>query len=187
MPPASAILSPFANPFYPSIIEHDGGFSVLYYDGIPTGLVDEHEVIANIPDEALDEVFPPTATDAAELDAVDDFLKMLVSLSLIEDREERCRFHLGLVAAKRWEAKRKDGLRGRPHLPSGRVERLDHEMKKLNLHERRLISHTRHQQRALDKNCSYLHNASNHHRYREEKRNFIHKADKCIQQPRKKN
>lgn len=50
-------------------------------------------------------LFSYQSLDAAELDAVDDFLNMLVSLSLIEDREERCRFHLGLVVAKRWEAK----------------------------------------------------------------------------------
>lgn len=43
--------------------------------------------------------------DAAEMDAVDDFLKLLVSLSIIEDMEEMSRFNFGLVAEKRWEAK----------------------------------------------------------------------------------
>jgi len=61
MSPASTILSPLANPFYPTEMEYDGAFSFVYYDGIPTGIVNEHEVLANISDEALDEVFPPSA------------------------------------------------------------------------------------------------------------------------------
>ncbi len=44
-------------------------------------------------------------TDAAEMDAVDDFLNVMVDLSFIEDREERGRADLGFVTPKRWEAK----------------------------------------------------------------------------------
>eukprot|EP00551_Chaetoceros_affinis_P010426 CAMPEP_0203663468 /NCGR_PEP_ID=MMETSP0090-20130426/1058_1 /ASSEMBLY_ACC=CAM_ASM_001088 /TAXON_ID=426623 /ORGANISM="Chaetoceros affinis, Strain CCMP159" /LENGTH=131 /DNA_ID=CAMNT_0050526391 /DNA_START=79 /DNA_END=475 /DNA_ORIENTATION=+ len=111
MPPASAVLSPLAIPFYPSSTS-DGSFSVVYTDGMPVGLMNEHDVIANIPDNTIDEVFPPSAVDAAEMDAVDDFLNVMVDLSFIEDREERGRTNLGFVTPRRWEAKRKDGLRG---------------------------------------------------------------------------
>lgn len=45
------------------------------------------------------------STDAAELDAVDDFLNVMVDLSFIEDREERGRSDLARVTPKRWEAK----------------------------------------------------------------------------------
>jgi hypothetical protein len=62
MPPASAILSPLAAPFYPSSnMEEECPFSVIYSNGIPTGLINEHESIANIPDYTIDEKFPPTA------------------------------------------------------------------------------------------------------------------------------
>jgi hypothetical protein len=43
--------------------------------------------------------------DAAEMDAVDDFLNVMVDLSFIEDREERGRTDIGSVASRRWEAK----------------------------------------------------------------------------------
>ena len=46
-----------------------------------------------------------SSTEAAEMDAVDDFLRVMVDLSFIEDREERGRNDLGLVTSKRWEAK----------------------------------------------------------------------------------
>ena len=61
MAPASDVLSPLASPFYPSSCIDDCSFSVLYCDGVPTGLVNEHEAIANISDEIIDELFPPTA------------------------------------------------------------------------------------------------------------------------------
>lgn len=114
MPPASAsILSPSADPFFPS----ECFLGAVYNDGVPCGLINEHESIANIPDQAIDELFPPTASDAAELDAVDDFLSMMVDLSLIEDVEERARNDsLSCLVKKRWEVRRKEGLRGRPHL-----------------------------------------------------------------------
>ena len=44
-------------------------------------------------------------TDAAEMDAVDDFLNVMVDLSFIEDREEKGRIDLSQVTPKRWEVK----------------------------------------------------------------------------------
>ena len=54
------ILSPLARPFYPSS-RVDCPFSVVYSNGVPAGLMNEHEAIANIPDYAIEEIFPPTA------------------------------------------------------------------------------------------------------------------------------
>lgn len=58
---SSTLLSPLANPFHPSASAVECPFSVIYSDGIPIGLVNEHETIANIPDNVIDEVFPPSA------------------------------------------------------------------------------------------------------------------------------
>jgi hypothetical protein len=57
----SEILSPLASPFYPSRMENQYPFSVLYCNGIPTGIMNEHEAISNIGDDVLDEMFPPDA------------------------------------------------------------------------------------------------------------------------------
>ena len=60
-------LNPLANPFAPKTLFHHSPsasecpFSVIYCNGVPTGLVNEHETISNIPDETIDEVFPPSA------------------------------------------------------------------------------------------------------------------------------
>ena len=71
-------------------------------------------VLHNISDDAIDEAFPPGPEDAAELDAVDDFIDTLVDLSFLEDREERSRNTFDFVQ-KRWEARRGEGLKGKPH------------------------------------------------------------------------
>ena len=43
--------------------------------------------------------------DAAELDAVDDFLVTMVDLSFLEDKEEMTRTNYGACLQKRWEAR----------------------------------------------------------------------------------
>lgn len=58
---SSTLLSPLAIPFHPSTNADECPFSVIYNNGVPIGLVNEHETIANIPDKTIDEVFPPTA------------------------------------------------------------------------------------------------------------------------------
>jgi hypothetical protein len=188
MPPASAILSPLAAPFYPSSnMEEECPFSVIYSNGIPTGLINEHESIANIPDYTIDEKFPPTAVDAAEMDAVDDFLNVMVDLSFIEDREERGRTDIGSVASRRWEAKRQEGLKGRPHLSYGSVERIIHEANQMNKNEKRLIPNARHSAHLFDEKRNNK-NSTLHSQVHTQKRNAsAHRYTKSIQQPRKQN
>ena len=66
MPPAS-VLSPLAIPFEPSRpgYEEYAPFDAIYNDGVPEGIVvgshANHEVIHNIPDTAIEEIFPPSA------------------------------------------------------------------------------------------------------------------------------
>ena len=68
MPPAASILSPLALPFTPTRpgYEEYASFAAIYNDGIPEGIVvgnhADHDIIHNIPDNAIDEIFPPTAT-----------------------------------------------------------------------------------------------------------------------------
>jgi hypothetical protein len=59
----------------------------------------------------LDEAFPPTAEDAAELEVCERFVEILAYLDLLERKEEATRLvHAGLK--KRWESRRE--LIGRP-------------------------------------------------------------------------
>jgi hypothetical protein len=66
MPPTS-ILSPLAVPFTPSRegFTEFASFGAIYNDGMPEGILygdhAAHEIIHNIPDEAIDEIFPPSA------------------------------------------------------------------------------------------------------------------------------
>lgn len=124
MPPAS-VLSPLAAPFIPTALEYQyESFSSIYTDGmlslVCVGDHPEHEILHNIPDQAIDEIFPPDAVDAAELDAVDEFVHTLVDLSFLEDREEKSRNDFGFLK-KRWETRREDGLRGKPYPARGHI------------------------------------------------------------------
>ena len=69
MPPASAsVLSPLASPFVPlheDELSFYSDFNTIYDNGIPVGCFKgthaAHDILRNIPDQAIDEVFPPTA------------------------------------------------------------------------------------------------------------------------------
>lgn len=97
----------------------------------------EHEFLSYITDEVLDEAFPPTAEEAAELEATEFFVQLMATLDLLEEREEAARsLHAGLQ--KRWEARR--GLTGKPRSPKHRVNQVHHgEPRLLESHE--LIIH----------------------------------------------
>ena len=60
--------------------------------------------MSGISDEAIEECFPPTDEDLAELECMDEFLEMLCHLDSLEECDAflRSNKHLG----KRWEAKR---------------------------------------------------------------------------------
>jgi hypothetical protein len=66
MSPAS-VLSPLAMPFTPSRegFTEFASFDAIYNEGVPQGVLcgdhAAHEIIHNIPDEAIDEIFPPSA------------------------------------------------------------------------------------------------------------------------------
>ena len=107
----TSVLSPLAKPFHP-LMGQDVN-SVIYNDGIPSLSFQgsNSDFLHSIQDEALDEAFPPSAEEAAELEAVEVFVEMMATLSYLEDREEATRsVHAGLK--KRWEARRE--LVGRP-------------------------------------------------------------------------
>lgn len=111
----TSVLNANAHPFTP----HGGMFSeapplAIYNDGVPCMMVkkgSESELLHGIADEALEEVFPPDATEAAELEACEQFVMLMMDFVLMEEREEAMREnHQGM--AKRWQARRE--LVGRP-------------------------------------------------------------------------
>lgn len=118
MSPAS-VLNPLANSFHPRFGE-PLDFGTIYIEGVPSASFSgtahpEHNTLHNIPDDAIDEAFPPSADEAAELDAVMDFVLTMSYLNVVEEQEERARTNFSHVAGKRWEARRSRGMVGRPH------------------------------------------------------------------------
>ena len=117
-------LSPHAAPFHPYFKKEDSQFAI-YNEGMPCLVVTTEADLSNllhgIQDEALDEGFPPDAQEAAELEAVDDFVETMAALSLLEEREERARHEFNHIK-KRWEVRRAEGLRGRPRPPMHLVD-----------------------------------------------------------------
>jgi hypothetical protein len=111
-------LSPYASPFHPM---NEPAHLCIFNDGIPSLMMPAHDAAQGISDEALDEAFPPDAQEAAELEAVQQFVEMLATLSLLEEREEAARLNFTGVK-KRWESRRAEGLVGRPHSATHLVE-----------------------------------------------------------------
>jgi hypothetical protein len=107
------MLSVTAKPFHPVRGTEMNG--IIYSDGIPTCSFQgsDTEFLHSITDEAIDEAFPPSAQEAAELEAVEMFVEMMANLAHLEEKEEMTRFsedHTGL--GKRWMARRE--LRSKP-------------------------------------------------------------------------
>eukprot|EP00558_Chaetoceros_sp_UNC1202_P005651 CAMPEP_0197246642 /NCGR_PEP_ID=MMETSP1429-20130617/18444_1 /TAXON_ID=49237 /ORGANISM="Chaetoceros sp., Strain UNC1202" /LENGTH=199 /DNA_ID=CAMNT_0042707357 /DNA_START=115 /DNA_END=714 /DNA_ORIENTATION=+ len=199
MPPASSILSPLAEPFVPTRLGYQdyASFAAIYNDGIPQGVVvgnhADHDIIHNISDAAIDEIFPPTAYDAAELDAADDFLTAMVDLSFLEEREEKTRSNYGHHLTKRWEARRQAGLSGRPYKIKAGIHPTKHDVKGPS--EAKLVHFDRHHRAHVNvehfENRRRLAGASRHgrnHQFQGKKANsMVHGFVKPIHQPRKMN
>merc|ERR1740121_2195600 len=99
-------LSPLALPFLPL----DKKF-VIYSNGVPqmtcAGMKDVSCCIQGISDDAvLEQLYPPTAAEAAEMEAAEAFVELLADIALLEEDEIRARNSLG----KRWSKKREEGL-----------------------------------------------------------------------------
>lgn len=113
----SGRLSPLASPFFPA---YEPVNLVVYNNGIPSmTFSSEAEALRGIPDSAIDESFPLNAQDAYELEAAEHYCAMLADLSIMEQREERARNFA--YSPVRWEARRRIGLKGRPHPPSNNI------------------------------------------------------------------
>uniref|UniRef100_A0A6T6G227 Uncharacterized protein n=1 Tax=Craspedostauros australis TaxID=1486917 RepID=A0A6T6G227_9STRA len=116
------MLSAHATPFVP--LTYEPVELAIFNDGVPAMVpTDKHEVVHNIPDEAIDEIFPPTAEEAAELEIVEHYVSLMARLDLMEELEEAARNdHTGFL--KRWEARRE--LSGRPRQARHSVSHVDH-------------------------------------------------------------
>lgn len=120
------MLSVTAKPFHPTFGTEING--VIYNNGIPCCSFQgsDSELLHSITDEAIDEAFPPSAQEAAELEAVEMFVEMMANLAHLEEKEEMTRFsedHVGL--GKRWEARRE--LHGKPRPPKHLVHKVVHQ------------------------------------------------------------
>merc|ERR1712232_236413 len=83
------------------------------------------DVLRSIDDEAIDEAYPPTAQEAAELEAVELFVELMATLAHLEEREERTRFHPDRPGlGKRWMSRRE--LVGKPHPAKHSVQPVVH-------------------------------------------------------------
>jgi len=107
------MLSVTAKPFHP--VHGTEVNAIIYNNGIPSCSFQgsSSEFLHSITDEAIDEAFPPSAQEAAELEAVEIFVEMMANLAHLEEKEEMTRFsedHTGL--GKRWMARRE--LRSKP-------------------------------------------------------------------------
>lgn len=148
-------LSASAKPFHPYTF-NDPVNSMIYNDGIPSLVMGSKDgmsqILHGIQDEALDEEFPPDAQEAAELEAVEIFVEMMAQLSLLEEMEERSRVDFHHIK-KRWEYRRQEGLKSRPHAPKNLVDRNEHKanMSSFATNCRSVVphSHHRHQQQAM--------------------------------------
>jgi hypothetical protein len=106
----SSILSPNAPVYY----SRDSGIQI-YNDGLPCLIMYSeegiNEILHGISDEVLDEnvVFPMSATEAAELEAVETYVDMMATLDWLESQEETARNDLSTVRGTRWEARRVQG------------------------------------------------------------------------------
>jgi hypothetical protein len=93
-----------------TFIFDDQGMPILS----PVDSEGESKIIRGISDEALDEKFPPTAEDAAELEAVELYVTTMASLAMLEEQEEKMRNDPAHHLPKRWEVRREQGLVRRP-------------------------------------------------------------------------
>jgi len=192
----TSILSPLANPFVPIDAHNDvdSAFRAIYINGVPElvafGEHSDHEVIHNIPDEAIDELFPPNATDAAELDAADEFLRTMVDLSYLEEREEKARNEFSHVL-KRWESRRQEGLKGKgkPTQNHAGMRHVIHGASILNPAERNIVTYgNRVSRTSFPEQDNRLREKSiTKHQNISRRSKGLHGHSKSIQQPRKMN
>jgi hypothetical protein len=151
----------------------------IYNDGVPSmTLVSEEEIseiLHGIQDEALDEGFPPTAEEAYEMEAAVTFVEFMSWLAHLEEREEQARTSFNHVQ-KRWEARRSEGLIGRPRPAKAfgeqQIRRQHHLPKSINCQA--LVTHThrhmefkmRHQDTARHREQPRVKKMQNSHMYR---------------------
>jgi len=147
LPTMTTLLSPLAPAFSPSEGFREVGICICN-DGMPSlcpaNVHAEASILSGIGDDALDEYFPPTAQEAAEIEAAEVFVFMMANLDLLEEREEHARADFGSMLPKRWEARREEGLLGKPRPAFERPfqETKAHDTKPV--HETRLVPHERH-------------------------------------------
>jgi hypothetical protein len=184
----TSLLSPLAPVYtpsrgYESLPEYE---ICICNDGVPAmspaDVHSEQELLSGIADEAIDDCFPPTAQEVAEMEAAEMFVALMSHLSLLEEREEHDRTDLSEFA-KRWEARRAEGLVGKPHPPmEHKQDTASHHTKEV--HETKLVTYDQ-----RHKNLAILQTRDRDRVRAEDKRMFTkvkkNRARPPIIQPRK--
>lgn len=119
-----------AAPFHPS---NEPINICIYNDGRPSltlvSDIDRYQILHNIEDQALDEAFPPSAQDSAELELVEIFVGLLAELDFMEEYEENNRRTFSGFS-RRWEVRRVSGLQDRPRPALHSIKPRDHSASK---------------------------------------------------------
>jgi hypothetical protein len=127
-----SVLSVNAAPFHPTGFRYDPVEICIYNDGEPTMTLasekDRYDILHGISDDALDQVFPPDAEEANELETTESFVKEMAMLAMLEEREEHARRTLCHLE-KRWEVRRAAGPSGRPRPAMHLIVPVDHSVK----------------------------------------------------------
>lgn len=117
---------------------------VIFNDGVPCMTLPteggRYDILHGIPDDTIDSNFPPEAGEAAELEDVDEFVKELSLLALLEEKEESARHGFGHFP-KRWEVRRAAGPTGRPRPAMHLIVPVQH-LQKPSSHNHALTLHT---------------------------------------------
>ena len=108
----------------------------------PANVHEEASILSGIDDEALDEYYPPTAQEAAEIEAAEVFVFTMARLDLLEEQEEHARADFSTMLPKRWAARRQDGLSGKPRPARSTLQEMDvHHALQKPVDETRLVAH----------------------------------------------
>lgn len=110
-------LSVDAAPFRPSGLWCDPVNICIFNNGEPTMTLvtekDRYDILQGIDDDVLDQIFPPDAEEAFELETAEAFVQEMATLAMLEEREEQARSTFRYYE-KRWEVRRSAGPSGRP-------------------------------------------------------------------------
>jgi hypothetical protein len=163
----------------------------IYNDGIPSLMPLGAGIIRGISDEAIDECYPPTAEEVAELEAVEAFVEALAEFEMMEEMQEQLGEDFDKFFARRWTARRE--LLGKPKKARSEPVLMIHgKSKHMTEDELKIVVHDRKQRNFGFEKMEHHHShkddiASKHQVMRSNVKLNGKITSRTIQQPRKGN